>query len=90
VLGKQYLATSTSTLSGIVEPVENMTIGWGVGRGLLLRRNSPGDEGQHGRTGLSCNGYPYSHLIIWTPGSKVDQCSSGVIPNRPTFLSDGP
>jgi len=45
VLGKQYLATSTSTPSHIVDPVKNMVIGRDIGGGLVLRLNGPGDEG---------------------------------------------
>lgn len=45
VLGKQYLATSTSTPSHVVDPVKSMVIGWDVGGGLVLRLNGPGDEG---------------------------------------------
>lgn len=45
MLGKQYLATSTSTPSHVVDPVKSMVIGWDVGGGLVLRLNGPGDDG---------------------------------------------
>jgi len=45
VLGKQYLATSTSTASHSVDPVKSIVIGWGVGGGLVLRLNGPEDKG---------------------------------------------